>query len=101
MKFVFNEVQRPLYEAKVGNVYRSLVESRAALDLVYVVVAITPDKPDGYNPGSVCCLLIDKDGDIRDVAVFYADLFSNRTPIAFVEGIEELTFNMHKYEELP
>jgi hypothetical protein len=95
-----NEDQPPSNEVKVGNVYAAVVGHRAALGFVYVIFAITAHKPDGYDPDTACCFVVDKDGDVRDMAMFYSYFFHNRTPIAFVEGIEKLTFNMHKYEEM-
>jgi hypothetical protein len=102
MKFLVNEVQTSSNEIKVGNVYAVWTEQLAALNYVFVVIAITPYKQDQHNPANnaskLCCLEIGKDGDVRGVTVYDCSHFRRQTPIGFVEGIENITFSMRQQE---
>ncbi len=86
----------PVDEARVGNVY-PVKGGRGLRDgHMQVLIAITDPNSDKFSSqGRMALLLvIDKDGSPRGVNSYGIHYINDLCPIAFVDGLDELEFNM-------
>lgn len=83
----------PSDPVRVGNVYACRGGRRMSLGQMMVVIAIT--KPtDRYDAENVLLLIIDQQGEPRGVTHYGLHYLEDKTPIAFVDGLEDLRFTM-------
>lgn len=82
----------PYEPVRVGNVYSVKGGRGSRLKHMFVLFAITEEMP--YE-GSRCLMLtIDKDGNPVGVTQYAMHYVNDLSPIAFVDGLEDLTFVM-------
>ena len=87
MRFNFTDkIRQVIQEPTVGNVYNVRGGSGAKHGHMQVVVSLT-------ETGCVM-LTIDKDGCVIGASCYGRHYIQEKTPIAFCDGIEELSFNI-------
>ena len=85
MKFTFTEqIKAETQEPTVGNIYSVRGGKGARLGYMNVIVAA--------NDGMVTVMTIDKEGEIVGASNYGAHYY--KCPIAFCDGLEELSFNI-------
>ena len=79
-------------EPVVGNVYQVRGGSGAKKGHVMVILAIT--NPEPYNGQKVLMLIVNKQGEPVGVTSYGVHYVRELTPIAFVDGMDEITLQM-------
>jgi hypothetical protein len=94
MKFEIEGVAPRGADVRLGYVYAARGGRAGKAGHLFVVVAITAKKPDKYgydsDAGMACCLVVDRDGDVRGTTSYGVHIFEGREPCGYVPGIEEL-----------
>jgi hypothetical protein len=83
----------PSFELRVGNVYPVRGGRGASLGNMFVVVALTEPK-DWRSARMAVYLVVDRDGDIVGGGSYAQHYLEDKAPIAFVEGLDEITLVM-------
>jgi hypothetical protein len=98
MRFEIEGLPPPSCGVRVGNVYPARGGRAGQKGYLYVVVAVTERKPDRFghdaSAGMACCLVVDRDGDIRGTTTYGAHYFEDREPCGFVHGLEGMLINL-------
>lgn len=82
-------------EPVVGNVYPHRGGRGGGKGWMHVIIAITKPKCKYDLSGpKVLMMTVDKDGDPQAVTSYGLHYVQDLTPIAFVEGLDELQLNM-------
>ena len=95
MKISVGELLVPQnYEVRVGNVYPVRGGRGASIGNMHVLFAITEKTRLGDPGGMALFLVIDREGNPVGVNTYRASILEEWFPIAFVDGMEGLSFTM-------
>lgn len=85
----------PLFDLRVGNVYAVRGGRGASVGNMMVVVAITDTHDRGTPTGAnAVYLTISREGEVISGGHYSPHYLEDKPPIAYVEGIEDLTLAM-------
>lgn len=82
----------PTAPVRVGNVYPVKGGRGASLRHMHVLIAITDPAP--YKMTTCCMLTVDKNGNPVGTTQYGLHYVEDLMPIGFVDGLEELTFEI-------
>lgn len=82
----------PFAEPSVGNVYAMRGGRAASLGHMMILFSIVP--PDSCRAGMCLMIVIDKEGTPVGVTSYGKHYIENLSPIAFVEGLDDLSLVM-------
>jgi len=80
-------------KTRVGNVYAVRGGRGARFGHMQVVVGIS-DPPNCFNDSVVSMITVNKQGDIVGASSYALNYIEGKQPIAFVDGLDELTLRM-------
>lgn len=93
MKIAITALSQPINEVRVGNVYPISGGWGRRNGHLMVLLAIT-EKAERHEGNMCLFLIIDKEGNPRDVTKYGLHIIEDRAPIAFVDGIDDAVLNM-------
>jgi hypothetical protein len=82
------------FEVRVGNVYPVRGGRGASIGNMHVLFAITEKTRWGEAGGQALFLVIDREGNPVGVNTYRASILEEWCPIAFVDGLDGLSFTM-------
>lgn len=93
MKISIVNVNPRLNEVRPGNVYPCAGGWGRKAGMMMVLLAVT-EPGERHDGGDCLMLVVDKEGNPRDVTKYGRHILEDRVPIAFVEEIDSVVLQM-------